>query len=158
MTEQPDGYQPWSQYGIPQQVYFTHSPPGATQTWLCEGEWDAIMLGWAVRHSALRNDIQVCCFTYGAGNVPPDAEIARISTGVVVFYDLDEAGRKGEAKVAERLGDRAKVAKVPSPTDPKPGWDVSDALNFGFALEDFSKAAQQARSIQRQLDPPRPSE
>lgn len=39
----------WSQKGLPAMVYFTHKPPKAKQTYLCEGEWDAILLGWVMR-------------------------------------------------------------------------------------------------------------
>ncbi|MFQ4134812.1 AAA family ATPase [Nodosilinea sp. PGN35] len=131
--DRPDGYQAWSQYGIPQMVYTTHQPVAPTATWLCEGEWDALVLGWAVRHSALKNDVQVSCFTCGAGNVPPDNELERLTGDVVVFYDLDDAGAKGAAKVAARLKDRCRVATVPTTGDDTPtGWDISDAIGAGL--------------------------
>ena len=46
-TDQPT----WSQKGLPAMVYFTHQPEQAKKTYLCEGEWDAILLGWAMRES-----------------------------------------------------------------------------------------------------------
>lgn len=131
--ERPDGYQAWSQYGIPQMVYTTHQPAQPSQTWLCEGEWDAIALGWAVRHSDLKNDVQVSCFTCGAGNVPPEPELDRLAGEVIVFYDHDAPGEKGAAKVAARLKDRCRVATVPTTGDTTPeGWDISDALAAGL--------------------------
>lgn len=131
--ERPDGYQAWSQYGIPQMVYTTHQPEQPRQTWLCEGEWDAIVLGWAVRHSDLKNDIQVSCFTCGAGNVPPDPELERLTGEVITFYDRDIPGEKGAAKVATRLKERCRVATVPTTGDEVPlGWDISDALTAGL--------------------------
>lgn len=136
--EQPDGYSPWSQYGIPQMVYTTHQPAHPTHTWLCEGEWDAIVLGWAVRNSALKNDVQVSCFTCGAGNVPPDNELDKLLGQVVVLYDHDEPGAKGAAKVGARLKDRCRIAQVPTVAtdDPTPtGWDVSDAIAAGLFPE-----------------------
>ncbi|WP_156820010.1 hypothetical protein [Synechococcus sp. PCC 7336] len=42
----PADYQPWSQYGVLATVFFTHKPKAAQQTYLCEGEWDAMSLGW----------------------------------------------------------------------------------------------------------------
>jgi hypothetical protein len=134
--DRPDGYQAWSQYGIPAMVYTTHQPEKPRQTWLCEGEWDAIVLGWAVRHSDLKNDVQVSCFTCGAGNVPPDPELERLAGEVMVFYDLDDAGAKGAAKVATRLKERCRVAIVPTPPalddEKKNGWDISDAITAGL--------------------------
>jgi hypothetical protein len=132
---------PWSQYGIPQMVYFTHKPEDATETWLCEGEWDAIRLGWEMRH---QSDIAVACFTCGAGNVPPDTELARLPGTVIIWYDLDEPGRKGANKVLDRMKDRAGIATVPSPPEAPEGWDASDSLNHGFTLRDFSEAADKA--------------
>ena len=130
--ERPDGYQAWSQYGIPQMVYTTHAPSMARETWLCEGEWDAITLGWAVRNSALKDSVQVACFTCGAGNVPPDNELDRLAGKVTIFYDRDEAGEKGSAKVAARLKERCKIATVPALDDAPQGWDISNALDAGL--------------------------
>ncbi len=142
--DRPDGYQDWSQYGIPQMVYTTHQPEQPSETWLCEGEWDAIMLGWAVRHSALKNDIQVSCFTCGAGNVPPQPELERLAGDVVVFYDHDEPGKKGAAKVAARLKDRCRIATVPATGGDIPeGWDISNALSAGL-FDDITTAATNA--------------
>lgn len=141
--ERPDHWPTWSQYGIPQLVYTTHQPESPAQTWLCEGEWDAIMLGWAVRNSDLKNDVQVSCFTCGAGNVPPENELDRLTGNVVIWYDHDEAGAKGAAKVAARLKNRAKVATVPTLDTTNPGWDVSDALNAGL-FPQFVAAASAA--------------
>lgn len=129
--EQPDGYQAWSQYGIPAQTYITHQPEKPRQTWLCEGEWDAIALGWAVRHSGLKNDIQVACFTCGAGNVPPEPELDRLKGEVITFYDLDPAGDKGAHKVQTRLKDRCRRAIVPHPDEAPEGWDVTNAIAAG---------------------------
>jgi len=68
--EQPEEYEPWSQYGVPRQAYFTWNPSEATQTYLCEGEWDAIMLGWLMLQAG-EQTIAVATFTCGSGNVPP---------------------------------------------------------------------------------------
>lgn len=134
-------YRAWSQYGIPQTVWLTHKPETATQTWLCEGEWDAMMLGWHIAHSSLAADIAVACFTCGAGNVPPDSQLDRMPGRVVVFYDLDDPGAAGAQKVAARLKDRCCIAQVPGTDDAPTGWDISDALNAGTPLAHFAEAA-----------------
>lgn len=140
--ERPDGYQAWSQYGIPQMVFITHAPPSPKQTWLCEGEWDAIALAAVVRESEFKDTVQVACFTCGAGNVPPEAELDRLVGEVIVFYDLDEPGAKGAAKVAARLKSRCRVAAVPAAVpEPPPGWDISDALTAGLFAEIVAAAA-----------------
>jgi hypothetical protein len=138
--EQPDGYQAWSQYGIPRMVYTTHQPEAPTQTWLTEGEWDAMLLGHFVRNSELKNDIQVSCFTCGAGNVPQKETLEQLPGTVTVWYDLDEPGQKGAAKVQHLLKERCKVATVPHPEAPAEGWDVSDALNAGLWADFAAKA------------------
>ena len=136
-----NGAPKWSQYGIPQMVYFTHLPEQVTETWLCEGEWDAIRLGWEMRNSP---NIAIACFTCGAGNVPPDTELDKLPGTVTLFYDLDEPGQKGALKVQERMKDRAKIAIVPSIEEPPEKYDVSDALKDGFAIKDFIAAASKA--------------
>ena len=146
------GAKPWSQYGIPPMAYFTHNPPGAVQTWLCEGEWDALMLGWIVRGASIDDAqsfpdvVAVACFTCGAGTVPPAAELAKLPGEVVVFYDRDKAGEEGARKVHKALGDRCRVARVPmvgSEAAPE-GWDISDFLNGQGSLTALQEAAKAA--------------
>jgi len=143
-----DGYQSWKQYGIPRSIYWTHQPEEASSTWLCEGEWDAMMLGELV----LKADepIAVGCFTCGCSNVPGEEELAKLPGQVVVFYDRNDAplkngerpGEAGAEKVAIALGKRGRVGQVPMPEDcDVKGWDISDAINQGYKLGDFKAAA-----------------
>lgn len=152
--EMPD-YQPWKQYGIPQTVFFTHRPDEATETWLCEGEWDAIRLGWLM---ADQKEIAVACFTCGAGNVPPTSELDRLPGQITIWYDRndkplkngDRPGEVGARRAAEKLGDRARIAIVPMPEDcTVHGWDVSNALDAGYGLNEFLSAADQATRPRR---------
>ena len=150
-----DDYKPWSQYGIPSTTYFTYKPENASQTWLCEGEWDAILLGWLVQQH--RNDVAVACFTCGCSSVPPDHELDRLPGEVIVFYDRNDtlrpdgtrAGEEGAKKVAKALKGRGKIAKVPMPEKSTvKGWDVSDAIRHGYQLESFERAALEAEEYQ----------
>ncbi len=143
----PDGCPPWSQYGIPPMVYFTHKPIGAVETILCEGEWDAIRLA-----TALKDDtgVAVACFTCGAGNVPPDSELEKLPGIVNIFYDRDDAGERGAMKLQERLKDRAQIAIVPCDDDETPkGWDITDvftnATDDGNAIKLLGAAAAAAQ-------------
>ncbi|MGG6266288.1 AAA family ATPase [Leptolyngbya sp. AN03gr2] len=157
---QPEGYKPWSQYGIPNSVYFTWLPANAQQTYLCEGEWDAIRLGELLRNA----DSEIACasFTSGAGNVPSSDQLNLLPGEVVIFYDRNDAplkngdrpGEIGAKKVAKALGDRARIAQVPMSSDCEiKGWDVSNAIDSGYQLDDFKKAA--AESLPLQPEPPK---
>ncbi|NJL99251.1 MAG: toprim domain-containing protein, partial [Synechococcaceae cyanobacterium SM2_3_2] len=111
----------WHQKGIPALVFFTHHPEESTQTWLCEGEWDALLLGWKVREANL--PIAIATFTCGARSVPSESELRKLPGEVVIFYDRDEAGHEGSQKVAQslqKLGKSARIAQVPSSQTPIP--------------------------------------
>lgn len=150
--QQPDGYQTWSQYGIPAMPYITHHPTGdgdnahPQQTWLCEGEWDAIALGWTVKnHPELSQNTMVACFTCGAGNFNEACRTPLVGQ-ITVFYDLDEPGREGAAKFQAKYPRITRVAAVPHNDDPPKGWDVSDALNADIQLDRFIAAAAEAKA------------
>ncbi|NET39903.1 MAG: AAA family ATPase, partial [Cyanothece sp. SIO1E1] len=103
--------------------------------------------------------IAVACFTCGCSNVPSERELERLPGQVIIFYDRNEEGdrpgAKGALKAAEQLGDRAQIALVPMPADCQvTGWDVSNALDAGFTLQDFERAAAQAT---RPKSPPQSS-
>jgi hypothetical protein len=151
-----DNQDPWSQKGISATVYFGYLPEKATQTWLCEGEWDAMLLGWLVKHSEIPN-IAVASFTCGCKSVPAGSQLDRLLGEVILFYDLDQAGRDGSVKVGSALAKRGqvvKVAVVPAPKDPPKGWDISDALLNGFSLTDIQKSADEAVIFRLDEQPP----
>ena len=143
------GYQPWKQYGIPKKAFFAYYPNNAQGTYLCEGEWDAILLGQLVRNANL--PIAVASFTCGCSSVPPVAELAMMPKPVTVFYDRNDAplkngtipGDAGAEKAALAISDeRGRIAKVPMPEGcTVKGWDVSDAINAGYQLDAFIDAA-----------------
>lgn len=147
-------YKPWSQYGIPAMVWLTHNPANATSTWLCEGEWDAMLLGWHCFKQDL--PIAVATFTSGCQTIPPAHELEKLPGQVYVFYDRqdeplkngDRPGEVGAKKVCQALGDRSRLALVPMPDDCNvKGWDVSNALLHGFTLADFVGAAHEAMEV-----------
>ncbi|GAB4216300.1 MAG: hypothetical protein OHK0012_18280 [Synechococcales cyanobacterium] len=146
----------WAQKGIPAMVFFTHKPEGATQTWLCEGEWDAMVLGWKVREAGLEH-IAVASFTCGCKAVPVGSQLDRLPGEVILFYDLDPPGREGSVKVGSALAKRGQVvriAKVPAPLEAPKGWDISDALNHGFTLVDILKSADEEQMFRLEEQPP----
>ncbi len=48
----------WSQYGVPTTIFQTYSPENSTATWFCEGEWDAMRLGWLAQQQNAK--VTVC--------------------------------------------------------------------------------------------------
>lgn len=148
------GVRPWSQAGIPKISLFTHSPKTPKETWLCEGEWDAMLLGWLVKHHDPEN-IAVASFTCGCKAIPDEEELNKLPGEVKIFYDRNDifignerVGDKAAKDVAIALGERAKIAEVPMPEScDVQGWDVSDAINRGFRFEDFQRAASAAKAF-----------
>lgn len=150
----PEGCPAWSQYGIAPMVYFTHNPPGAIETILCEGEWDAIRLATAIKND---EGVAVACFTCGASNVPSDEELAKLPGIVTIFYDRDDAGERGALKVQERMKDRARIAIVPCDEEEAPkGWDITDVFTHAATLTDATdRIAAAADAAQPWTEPKR---
>lgn len=146
-----DAPMPWYQKGIPARIFETWRHPEASETWIFEGEWDAMMIGWQAKNANL--PIVVASFTAGAGNLPPLELIERLPGTCTLFYDLDDAGSKGSRKVAAMIGERARAAIVPHKGTPTQGYDASDAINQGFTLDDFAAAATAATRETEQKEP-----
>jgi Protein of unknown function (DUF3987) len=141
----------WSQYGVPTTIFRTYSPNDAVATWFCEGEWDAMRLGWLARQQNAK--VTVCCSTSGCGAVPSIEQLNQLPGDVFIFFDLNDTptkngtipGDEGARKFAQALGDRARIAQVPMPEDCTiNGWDISNALDAEFTWADFEQAAQVA--------------
>jgi len=150
MGEDRPNYLPrWSQYGVPVTIFYTYRPDNLGATWFCEGEWDAIRLGWLAKQ--LQVDIAVCCSTAGCGTVPCQDDLDQLPGEVTIFFDRNDKptkngtvpGEEGARKLALALGGRGRVALVPMPEGCEVnGWDVSNALDAGFGWADFEAAAQ----------------
>ncbi|NUN66338.1 hypothetical protein HCU40_16660 [Pseudanabaena biceps] len=126
-SDRPD--QQMSQPYVTARWYFTHEPNGK-ELWICEGEWDALLLGQQLYNQKL--DISVCTATCGAGGIPKDLSPLDKYDRIVIFYDRDEAGEKGAKKLAEAIGDRAFIATTPAPVDHNQGFDITDGFKeFG---------------------------
>jgi AAA domain/Toprim-like len=120
------------------------SPVQDKELWIVEGEWDAIILANIMKQNG--SAIAICTCSTGCGNVPKDLTELGGYHKILIWYDLDEPGKNGAQKMAIAIGDRAKIATVPSPDNPKEGWDVSDALLAGYTLDNFFVAATESRS------------
>lgn len=149
--ERPEYLPPWSQYGVPATIWFTYLPENPTGTWFCEGEWDAIRLAQLAKKH--QSTMAIACSTSGCNSVPKETELARLPGTVTIFYDRNDklmtngtrAGEEGAKKLALALEGRGKIAQVPMPSDCQvKGWDVSNALEYGYSWADFEQAADLA--------------
>lgn len=143
----------WSQAGVPATLFHTYTPDDAEATWFCEGEWDAMQLGWLARQHKAK--VAVCCSTAGCGTIPPQAQLNELPGTVFIFFDRNDTptknglipGEEGAKKLAQALGERGKIAQVPMPPDCMiAGWDVSNAIEARFTWTDFEQAASSAIS------------
>jgi Protein of unknown function (DUF3987) len=161
--DRPSDLPKWSQLGISTTIFTTYAPDDAEETWFCEGEWDAMRLGWLAR--SLTAKVAVCCSTSGCSAVPPQAQLNELPGDVVIFFDRNDTptkdgmipGEAGAVKLAQALQGRGKIAQVPMPTDCQVrGWDVSNALDAGFGWADFVQAAQTAIAVDNRESPSAP--
>jgi DNA primase len=90
--ERPSYLGKWAQFGVPASIWFTHNPDEAQETWFCEGEWDALLLGELARQQGKK--VAVACSTAGAGSLPKQEELCRLPGVVTTFFDRDDAGTK----------------------------------------------------------------
>jgi Protein of unknown function (DUF3987) len=148
----------WSQYGVPTTIFQTYSPGNSTATWFCEGEWDAMRLGWIAQQENAK--VTVCCSTTGCGAVPSIEQLNQLPGDVFIWFDRNDTptksgvipGDEGARKFAQALGDRARIAQVPMPDGCTiNGWDVSNALDAGFTWTDFEQSVQEAVTVPQPL-------
>jgi hypothetical protein len=105
--------------------------------WVCEGEWDTIAMQWLFK-AAGRPGQAVC--SPGAGTFKPEwADFFRRRT-VVVAYDNDEAGLKGELTVMDRLAKKSKSLQfVHWPAGMPTGYDLRDFITKKAVLKKTPK-------------------
>jgi DNA primase len=138
----------WSQYGLATTIFKTYAPENAIATWFCEGEWDAMRLGWLAKQQNAQ--VLVCCSTSGCGTVPSLEQLNQLPGNVLIWFDRNDTptkngtipGEAGALKLAQAIGDRARITEVPMAKNCTiPGWDVSNALDAGFTWSNFEQAA-----------------
>ena len=136
-------------YGVSARWYFTRQENSKT-LWICEGEWDAILL------ASKAIDFDICTSTTGCGNIPTDLSPLDQYEQIYIWYDLDHPDKNGKRpgpdgaiKLQAKLGDRAKICTVPHPENYKSGYDVSDAIKDGYTLEQFVEASTKAIAVTR---------
>lgn len=110
--------------------------PKARSIVLTEGEIDAMTLH--------QNGIAALSCNQGAGNhqwLDSDWERLQRFSDIVICYDGDEAGQKGAAEIANRLGlDRCRIARLPYK-------DANEMLLAGASEDDFRMYIDRAQPL-----------
>jgi len=149
--ERPDYLKRWSQLGVSTTVFTTYRPEDPTGTYFCEGEWDAMALGWVALKTGAK--VTIACSTGGCGTMPKPEQMEPLPKPVIIFYDHDQpdpvsgrrAGEYGAKRLANVLGADGFVGQVPMPHGcTVSGWDVSNALSAGYTWSDFEGSAAKA--------------
>ncbi len=105
------------------------------------GEYDCIYLTQKLIESNL-NDYKVVSSSTGEGSFPKDLDRLKEFSSIekfMIFYDHDDAGKKGAFKLARELSDKIKkVVEIYSfQEDKKEKYDVSDFFNEGYSVEEL---------------------
>ena len=98
--------------------------PPHVPVYICEGEWDTIALNWLLK----KNEVEgLAVGVPGAGVFKNEWVKFFEGRDVIVCYDNDEAGEKGELVVAKKIGTLVNTIRfVHFPSSHKVGYDVRD--------------------------------
>lgn len=96
-----------------------------TDVWLCEGEWDSMVMNEVLTDLKLKDTIAVA--VPGAGTFKAEWVTMFEGKNVYVPYDHDNAGFEGSRKVYNNLSQIAKKLRfVHWPKSSTKGWDLRD--------------------------------
>lgn len=99
-----------------------------TTIWLCEGEWDGLVIAEVIKELKLDNHVAVA--VPGAATFKAEWICMFEGKDVKVLYDHDSAGFEGSKKVHNSLSQVCKSLKyIHWPETCKEGWDVRDQYN-----------------------------
>lgn len=94
--------------------------------YICEGEWDAMSLYWLLEKTGTK---AIVVGIPGAGTFKNDWANYFSERTVIVVYDNDDAGDKGQLKLEKNLRPVVKsLGYVHFPADLKKGYDISDFI------------------------------
>ena len=148
LADRPEKLQKWSQDTNLQSRFHFTKKDGNEKLFIVAGDWDAMLLADIAITG--NQPFDICTNTTGEGNIPEDLSPIESYKEIYIFYDLDKAGHEGSQKMAQAIGDRAKICTVPHIENPKEGYDSSDAIADGFKFNHFVESTQKA------VAPPKP--
>ena len=92
--------------------------------WICEGEWDAMVIWTALRKQGVKDAV---IGLNGATSFPSYLAASLGDKTVILLFDNDLAGQRGETKARRMLGSQPRgIAAVRWPEGTKPRYDVRD--------------------------------
>jgi len=95
--------------------------------WVCEGEWDGIILEWLLKSAGRSGDI-VIAFP-GASTIDKEWLPLFVGKNIIICYDNDNAGDKGAWKCYEKINKLARKMRFLNWTSTTPkGYDVKDLI------------------------------
>ena len=145
LVDRPEKLQKWSQDTNLQSRFHFTKKDGNEKLFLVAGDWDSMLLAdIAITEN---QPFDICTNTTGEGNIPDDLSPLDAYKEIYIFYDLDKAGNEGSQKIAQAIGDRAKICIVPHKENPKDGYDSSDAIADGFKFADFIESTQKPVAV-----------
>ena len=105
--------------------------------YICEGEWDTVAMQWLLVN-ANKPGVAVC--SPGAGTFKPEWVDFFLKKEVIVCYDHDDAGKKGELTVLDRLKGKIKSIKfIHWPEGSNGGYDLRDFITKKGMLKKVPK-------------------
>ncbi len=110
-------------------LYNAENVARAKVVWICEGEWDAIILNW-VFHVSKKTD-HVAVGVPGAATFKDDWAELMYDKDVIVAYDADKSGDGGSLKAANKiLNFTQDVRFLNWPVNAIDGWDIRDQVRL----------------------------
>lgn len=124
--------------------------------WVCEGEWDAMMLRWLLDMAEMQSDVVV--YVPGASVFKQQWVEHFKDRTVILCYDNDDAGDRGSMKAGHLLRGTAKeVYYICWPETLPTGWDIRDYVLDGRGREVTAKEAievlESVTSLRHRRDP-----
>lgn len=116
--------------GCKSQLYGWYLASKTKIIWLCEGEWDAIAMGWLLEMTGKVKERAVG--VPGAMTFKDEWIDGFIGKTVYICYDKDSAGEQGILKAYSKIGEVAKSIKIIKWPIELPGkFDVRDFIKAG---------------------------
>lgn len=106
-----------------------------TRVWVCEGEWDCMVLDWWL--GKVGYDEDVCVFLPGASTFKKEWVKFFKGKDVIFCYDNDDSGDKGAERARKLFHDQNGVGRqyICWPDDWKPGYDINDFVAYNLENE-----------------------